>query len=188
MARKYRQYFIIVFLLIFLTVLIAASIPSEVKTVLFKGIESKDIKTVISNYMGISVASCEVLQEKDSHGGFFGEGQTFVELQATETEFDHIVGKMTSKWKDFPLTENISQAVYGKVTKEGNDMPLIVDEDSNSKLIPSIEKGYYYFEDRNDLSIDSADDSKLFKRSSYNFTLVICDEDRNKIYYIEYDT
>lgn len=144
----------------------------------------EDTKTIISDYMGIDVSCCEILQENDSHGGFHGDGQTFVELQATKAEFKHIVGKMTGQWKDFPLTENLSRVVYGG--EEGS--PLISREEDSSPLIPPIEEGYYYFTDRNSLSSDPADDSRLFKRYSWNFTLVICDKERSRIYYVEYDT
>lgn len=188
MKKKNKQYAIIVSLLIFLGFLVFAAIPKEVRTVFLKAMDSRDTKTIISNYMGISVNSCQVLQESDSHGGFLGDGQTFVELQASPEEFRYIVEKMTTKWKSLPLTKNLSKAVYGETAKEGRYMPLLTDRESGAALIPSIEKGYYYFQDRNNLNGDLEDDSRLFDRYSYNFTLVICDKDRNRIYYIKYDT
>ena len=52
-----------------------------------------------------------------------------------------------------------------------------MDEKTENSLIPMIGDGYYYFEDRNELSSDSADDSHLFERNSWNFTLVILDRE-----------
>lgn len=148
----------------------------------------RNTKTIISEYMGIDVSRCEILQESESHGGFLGDGQTYVELQATEAEFHHILEDMTDEWKKLPLTENISKAVYGSETETEVRSPLISGEKDGSSLIPPIENGYYYFTDRNELSSDPADDSKLFDRYSWNFTLVICDQERRRIYYVKYDT
>ncbi len=185
---KRKRIFSISCAMAFFLALIFVSVPEKVKAVFFDQISVDDTKTRISNFMGIDIRSCQILQESDSHGGFLGDGQTFVELQATKVEFHRIVGEMTKEWKDFPLTENLSKAIYGKKTKTEQRMPLLVDEKTENSLIPVIGDGYYYFEDRNELSSDSADDSHLFERNSWNFTLVILDRETYRIYYVEYDT
>lgn len=176
------------FLTTFLIVLIIVSIPKEVKTVFLENISFKDTKEKISDFMGVDISSCEILQEKDSHDGFLGDGQTFVELQITNKECSKIVRNMTNKWNALPLTENLSIAVYGKETETEQRMPLLIDEKKGLSLIPAIKNGYYYFEDRFEDGFDSSDDSHIFERNSYNFTLVILDQDKNHIYYVEYDT
>lgn len=187
--KKYNHIFLLCFLLVFLFFLIFISIPKEVRNVILDPMSFMgDTKTTISKFMGIDIRSCQILQEQDSHGGFHGDGQTYVELKATKAEFNKIVGNMTSKWKDFPLTENLSALVYGTETETKKQLPLIIDEKENVSLIPMIENGYYYFQDRFADSSDPADDSQLFKRNSWNFTLVMLDKDQNKIYYIKYDT
>lgn len=187
--KKYNGVFLFCFLLAFLALLVFASIPKEARTVMLEWLSFRNnTKTMISKFMEIDISSCQVLQEDDSHGGFHGDGQTFVELLATKAEFNKIVGNMTSKWKDFPLTENLSIAVYGKETETERRLPLIIDEKNESPLIPMIKNGYYYFQDRFDHSSDPDDDSQLFERNSWNFTLVILDKDQNRIYYVEYDT
>ena len=183
-GKKYNGMFLLCFLMAFLIVLIISAIPKEVKTVLLEHTNGKDIKTGISNFMGIDISFCKVLRESDSHDNFLGDGQTFVELQMTKEECSKVVRNMTDKWNEFPLTENLSRAVYGME----QNLPLIIDEKKESPLIPAIKNGYYYFEDRFQDKFDPSDDSHIFERNSYNFTLVILDRDQNRIYYIKYDT
>ena len=54
--------------------------------------------------------------------------------------------------------------------------------------MPSIDNGYYMFEDRHSESKDSRDDSELFDRYSFNFSIAIYDCDTDKLYYFEFDT
>ena len=54
--------------------------------------------------------------------------------------------------------------------------------------MPAIYNGYYMFEDRHSESKDSRDDSELFDRYSYNFSIAIYDCDTDKMYYFEFDT
>ena len=54
--------------------------------------------------------------------------------------------------------------------------------------MPAIDNGYYMFKDRHSESKDSRDDSELFDRNSYNFSIAIYDCDTDKMYYFEFDT
>lgn len=58
----------------------------------------------------------------------------------------------------------------------------------NGEAQTKIENGYYIFEDRHSKSEDRQDDSELFNRSSYNFSLAIYDCDTDRMYYFEYNT
>ena len=51
-----------------------------------------------------------------------------------------------------------------------------------------LENGYYFFEDRHSESKDSADDSEMFYRNSYNFSIAVYDTDNHIFYYFELDT
>ena len=44
------------------------------------------------------------------------------------------------------------------------------------------------FEDRHSEANDAYDDSGLFSRASYNFSLAVYDRDTNRLYYFEFDT
>lgn len=54
--------------------------------------------------------------------------------------------------------------------------------------IPKIENGYWYFVDRNSENGDSASDSEIFNRNSFNITVALYDLDENILYYLEFDT
>ena len=54
--------------------------------------------------------------------------------------------------------------------------------------IPQIENGYYNFYDRASKNKNNNDDSKLFDRYSFNFSLAIYDADTDRLYYFEFDT
>ena len=54
--------------------------------------------------------------------------------------------------------------------------------------IPKIKNGYFMFEDRHYKSKDSKDDTELFDRYSFNFSIAIYDCDTDIMYYFEYDT
>ena len=86
-------------------------------------------------------------------------------------------------WKTFPLSENLQVFLYGGV-RNG------VTRGGNARMfgLPEIDDGYYFFMDRHSKSTDASDDSELFDRGSYNFTLLIYDAVQTQLYLIEFDT
>ena len=121
-----------------------------------------------------------LLTLEDSHGGFHGDGDTFVVFQAPGFQ----PGK---DWKEFPLPENLSIALWGGTLGDMQWASLLTD-DSGEPIMPELETGYYYFCDRHSKSTDSSDASSLLDRSSFNFTLAVYDPDSEKVYYFEKDT
>ena len=131
--------------------------------------------SIIKN-MGISNNTCQIVKEKDTHGGFLGDGDYFAKIKCNNLQ----VRDLTKSWYILPLPEELK-----KVTEM---------EQCNSKdckniyeryNIPNIENGYYYFIDRHP---DAKDNTTINERSSYNFTLAIADLDNSIIYYYELDT
>lgn len=59
---------------------------------------------------------------------------------------------------------------------------------SDEWSFPEIANGLWYFYDRHSESKDPADDAELFNRFSYNFTFAVFDADRDRLYYLEFDT
>ena len=98
------------------------------------------------------------------------------------------VMKTNPKWLPLPFSSNISRVVYGIESKEFSASSMIRYHDSDEVLIPPIKNGYYYFFDRHTESKNPKDDTELFNRCSYNFTLVIYDTDERMLYFIYYDT
>ena len=87
-------------------------------------------------------------------------------------------------WKKLPLSENLNLIMYGG-EKDG---VIYAHNLSSEAHMPKIENGYYIFEDRHSESSDSKDDSELFERFSYNFSIAIYDTDTDRMYYFEFDT
>ena len=134
--------------------------------------------SIISN-MGIKNTTCEIIEEKDTHSGFLGDGEYFAKIKCDNLK----VSDLTKSWYTLPLSEPL---------KEATEL-----EHCNSKSceniyerynIPNIENGYYYFKDRHSESTNTYDDTDINNRPSYNFTFAILDKDTNTIYYYELDT
>lgn len=120
-----------------------------------------------------------VVDELDTHGGFLGDGAYYLTLDCSKNQ--EKVDELIKDWKPLPLTENLNKALYEKHYGAFEE-----------KSLPKIENGFYKFIDRHsDVSketIDASDDSNIFNRYSYNYTIAIYDLDTQTMYYFEYDT
>jgi hypothetical protein len=128
--------------------------------------------------LGLDLSRGTVTRQEDSHGGFHGDGSAFTVLTFDAEARQTLEGEMGGDcWHPLPMTENAAKAVEY----------LALDE-NDTRLIPEVEQGYYYFRDRHRESQDPADDSGLFDRYSYNFTLAVYDSETGTLYYFELDT
>ena len=53
--------------------------------------------------------------------------------------------------------------------------------------MPKIEKGYFYFKDKNNTSSDK-NNLDFFKQPSFNFIVAVYDCETSTLYYCEYDS
>jgi hypothetical protein len=129
--------------------------------------------------LGLDLSRGTVTRQEDSHGGFHGDGSAFTVLTFDAEARQTLEGEMGGDcWHPLPMTENAAKAVEC----------LALDK-NDTRLIPEVEQGYYYFRDRNRESQDPADDSALFDFDrSYNFTLAVYDSETGTLYYFELDT
>ena len=140
----------------------------------------------ISDALGVDVSDGEQLAYTDSHGGFHGDGLTFAALKFPDAALaDEIKGK--EGWKALPLSKNLTAAAYGISDETSSTGPYLTDEDGEP-VLPEIENGYYYFQDRHAKSADAYDDTELLDRASLNFTIALYDVDTDTLYYVKYDT
>lgn len=133
-------------------------------------------------YFGFAKKDFSVIEELDTHGGFHGDGFYYLILDCSENK--QVALENVSGWETLPLSENLALIMYGG-HKDGMWYGYNLAEDAN---IPPIENGYYIFKDRHSDSSDSADDSELFNRHSFNFSIAIYDSDTDIMYYFEFDT
>lgn len=137
---------------------------------------------VSEGYFGFSKNDFTIVEEADTHGGFHGDGSYYFIMDCSENKEKAL--ENLSGWTELPLSENLHLIMYGG---EKDGMTYGYDLAEEAKM-PEVENGYYYFYDRHSESTDSSDDSELFDRSSFNFSIAVYDSDTNKMYYFEYDT
>ena len=66
--------------------------------------------------IGINLSRSWCLDEKDTHGGFLGDGEKQVIYKCNKS-FD--INNIVKKWNKLPLSENLSIYLYGDAVKNG---------------------------------------------------------------------
>lgn len=158
--------------------------------VLLNGCQENDQIADISHALGVDVSQGTVLDSRDSHGGFHGDGLLAVTISFTQEQADMLLEQfpVLAQWREFPLSANLNAALYGESAPGYTRIALIRDYDTDALLVPEIKNGWYYFYDRFSEAEDPLDASALFSRGSYNFTLAVFDTDTLTLYYFEFDT
>lgn len=113
----------------------------------------------------------EVVRFSDTHGGFFGEGDVFLELQYSDENYKRIEEQISTQkyWEELPMEEELAEQLMGWDFE-----------------IP--QSGYYLFYDRHSEADFRHDYKEMSKRSSRNFSVIILDRDAKKMIYLEKDT
>ncbi len=145
----------------------------------------------ISSELSLDLQGARIKHEDIQYGGILnilGDGTAFwiISLDNTaESIINQIKGN--SEWKALPLSDILEIATYGRDHGTSYSESLVRDDYGDS-LFPRTENGYYFFRDRHSKSINPNDDTDLYNRSSFNFTIALFDADTNEIYYFVIDT
>ncbi len=139
-------------------------------------------KEEVAAALGIDVSGGTETEHTDTHGGFHGDGTTFIALHFSDEACLNEI-ESSASWKPLPLSENLETLVYG----QASGGPVLT-SDKGDPLFPQVENGYYYLWDRHDESENRQDDSDLLQRASFNFTLALYDADAKTLYYCAFDT
>lgn len=134
--------------------------------------------TNISKNLGIDATNCKIVEDKNTHGGFLGDGEYFAKLTCNEQEETGI----KINWIELPLSEELVKAMEIKQCGDNGC------KDSFERFDIPKENGYYTFTDRHSYSTNHKDDSEINNRSSYNFSIGIYSNDSKNLYYYELDT
>ena len=133
-------------------------------------------KMNIAKKLEITIPVFSRMEEKDSHGGFLGDGEALVKIYLSKDNSKEIIEQMekNSHWRKLPLSEDLK------------NFPVV---DKEYK-IPDVQNGYWFVYDRYYKAIDQYDAEKIFDkdRSAFNFSLAVFDTDSNILYYFEEDT
>ena len=134
--------------------------------------------------LGVDVSYGTVMNHRDDHGGFHGDGLLAVTVSFSKEQSGDLISKFqqTSGWHSFPMSENVCSALYGN----GSRGALILGEDMDP--LPEIKEGWYFFRDRHPRAEDPFEDSALFSRGSFNVTLAVFDSETGMLYFYELDT
>lgn len=138
--------------------------------------------------LGLDLSAGWVASSADTHGGFQGDGIEYVEVAFSDNALlDQL--EQSAVWMPLPLPEPLYIIAYGAHTQDGFAGPYLCRPDSGGEpLLPFIDNGYYYFEDRHAQSTAAYDANDVLDRASFNFTLAIYDADAKTLYYCKYDT
>ncbi len=143
---------------------------------------------------GLDLPRYEVYGYVDTHGGFFGDGDTVVTLKFSEKADEKLREQMEtlSYWNPMPISDNLHAFLYGGNVdgRDSNQTTWVSQVDW-----PEITQGYWYLQDESsevtgdgDEPGEAHNDSNLFKRSSFNVTVVVYDTETRTLYYYELDT
>lgn len=137
---------------------------------------------ITTPYFGFTKKDFSIIEEFEDYGGFPVDGSHYLILDCSGNKQKAL--EIIKDWNKLPLSENLNIAMYGG-EKDGIIYGYELAKEAH---IPKIENGYYIFEDRHSESSDSKDDSELFDRYSFNFSIAVYDCDTDKMYYFKFDT
>lgn len=146
-------------------------------------------QTIVSKELGIDASDGTEISCSDSHGGFLGDGMTFITLSFPDEKTAEKI-KNNPEWRPFPLDETVKTLVYGiSTTDNGENISIgpYLSDDGENAPVPEIQNGYYILIDRQEES-DKAKEPNMLQRGSFNFTLGIYDTATNMLYYFRLDT
>ena len=142
----------------------------------------------IAAVLGCTPEGGQVVRSEETHGGCHGDGHTFIVMDFDEESGRALAERLETSetWKPLPFDRTLTALAYGLREGSRQTGPYITGR-GGSALLPAIEKGYYFFNDRH---ADAASDNgaNLLSRASLNFTLAIFDAAADRLYYYELDT
>lgn len=136
-----------------------------------------------SNLLGLDLPRPVAAQRIDTHGGWFGDGETYGTLTFTAAQGHALEEaiKQDAGWKPLPLSAPLAVFLYGGAWNGVDYVPS-----QREGWDPSaVTEGYYYFLDRKH---DRADDALLLGSDSTNVTVAIYDTRQAELYFLSYDS
>lgn len=172
--KQYQRYLISVSVSILVLICISILIPFIISLIFLP-----DNTLSKEKVLGFDKSEFIVVKESDSHGGFLGDGEAHLILDCSENSDK--AREIVEDWNELPLSKNVGMVMYG-----GEHYGYRFAEKNGW---PKITNGVYKFVDRHrEAGLDKSDDTELFNRASFNFTLAIYDFDTDFLYYFKIDT
>lgn len=116
------------------------------------------------------------IEEKDTHGGFHGDGEALVKVYFSDKQAEKFIREINKNahWDKLPMEEILQSCISNNITYEIS--------------VPIIENGYWFFLDRHSKATDKYNHNDIFDRASLNYTIAIFDTDSNVLYIYSLDT
>ena len=129
----------------------------------------------VSDALGVDLTAGAVSVQENTHGGFHGDGETYVELTFEEAGGRNLAAALasTAGWNALPLSGELRAALEGS---------------ERGAALAQPQQGYWFFRDRHSQSTDPSDDGGLNDRYSWNFDAAVYDAERRVLYYYALDT
>lgn len=143
-------------------------------------------QTRVGQALGLALDTATILSEQDDHGGFHGDGQTFIALQLAENSLPADLEDRAG-WAELPLDRDAAVLLYGEETETASLGPYLHD-DAGNPLLPPVTRGYWYFQDRQAAQGEGYSAEGVLGRPSMNWTAAVYDADAGILYYMELDT
>ena len=129
-----------------------------------------------SSLIEIRIPIFAKMEEKDTHGGFHGDGEALAKVYFSDKQTQNFISKINnnSNWKDVPMPEVLQHKVYNSIEEE--------------MKVPFIENGYWLFINRYSKVINKHDYNEILGKASSNFSVAIFDKNQNILYIYSLDT
>ena len=136
--------------------------------------------------LGLDGVTAEQVLADDTHGGFHGDGLTYEVFRLDGAEAEAAF-RTDGRWKPLPASEPVQILIYGVTDAAAQIGPFFTDEQGESRF-PTVENGWYFFEDRHAEAVDPEDAGAALERPSFNCTIALYDADTETLYYGALDT
>ena len=129
-----------------------------------------------SSLLETSIPIFAKMEEKDTHGGFHGDGQSLVKVYFSDKQTEKFIKKIkkNTHWNELPMDEMLQTCISNNIKDE--------------IYVPIIENGYCFFLDRHSEATDKYKYNEIFDRASLNYSIAIFDINSNILYIYSLDT
>ena len=116
------------------------------------------------------------MEEKDTHGGFHGDGETLVKIYFSDKQAEKFISKIDNNthWNKLPINDILQTCITNKSIEDMS--------------IPFVENGYWFFIDRHSKATNKYNYNDMFNRASSNYSIAIFDMESNVLYIYSLDT
>ena len=116
------------------------------------------------------------IEEKDTHGGFHGDGEALIKVYFSYKQAEKFIRKIDKNihWNKLPMKDILQTCINNNTTDEIS--------------VPIIENGYWFFLDRHSKATNKYNYYDMFDRASSNYSIAIFVIDSNVLYIYSLDT